>query len=233
MNAGSRSSHHPMQLHAQTMLLRWLRLPGPRRSLPAKAPTLVKRTASTRASSRSRRRVAIATGSICATSPNRRVSYAAASPRIPTTSDLPSRARLAARSAMSSRSRSVGGITARCIAHATSAPGGSRAGIDPIKIARRLWKETRGMGKGRAEPPASPRPHGAAASPDPQERGHEDRRKDARRNSPHGCSRLAAPSAGSGNDDVGTSCRLRGGCLQACRCRSAEQTPPITPPRLA
>ena len=29
-----------------------------------------------------------------------------------------------------------------------------QTGIDPIKIARRLWKETRGMGKGRAEPPA-------------------------------------------------------------------------------
>jgi hypothetical protein len=44
-----------------------------------------------------------------------------------------------------------------------------QTGIDPIKIARRLWKETRGMGKGRAEPPVSPRPQGAAAaSPDPQ-----------------------------------------------------------------
>ena len=117
---------------------------GPRRSLPAKAPTLVKRTASTRASSRSRPRGAIATGSICATSPNRRVSYAAASPRIPTTSDLPSRARLAARSAMSSRSRSVGGITARCIAHATSAPGGSRPASTPSRLPA-------GCGKRRAE----------------------------------------------------------------------------------
>jgi hypothetical protein len=44
-----------------------------------------------------------------------------------------------------------------------------QSGIDPIKIARRLWKETRGMGKGRAEPPVSPRPQGAAAaSPDPR-----------------------------------------------------------------
>ena len=44
-----------------------------------------------------------------------------------------------------------------------------QTGIDPIKIARRLWKETRGMGKGRAEPPVSPRPQGAAAaSPDPR-----------------------------------------------------------------
>jgi hypothetical protein len=52
-----------------------------------------------------------------------------------------------------------------------------QSGIDPIKIARRLWKETRGMGKGRAEPPVSPRPHGAAASPDPR---NEDMRTAAR-----------------------------------------------------
>jgi hypothetical protein len=41
------------------------------------------------------------------------------------------------------------------------------AGIDPIKVARRLWKETHGMGKrpfGRA---ALSRPHGAATPSDP------------------------------------------------------------------
>jgi hypothetical protein len=37
-------------------------------------------------------------------------------------------------------------------------------GIDPIKVARRLWKETRGMGKGLSEPPALPRPHGSASA---------------------------------------------------------------------
>jgi hypothetical protein len=42
-----------------------------------------------------------------------------------------------------------------------------QAGIDPIKVARRLWKETRGMGNGRSEPPALPQPHGAAASSGP------------------------------------------------------------------
>jgi hypothetical protein len=53
-----------------------------------------------------------------------------------------------------------------------------QSGIDPIKIARRLWKETRGMGKGRSELPVSARPHGAAAaSPDPQ---NEDMRTPAR-----------------------------------------------------
>jgi hypothetical protein len=43
-----------------------------------------------------------------------------------------------------------------------------QAGIDPIKVARRLWRETRGMGQQQSERTASPRPHAAAASPDPQ-----------------------------------------------------------------
>jgi hypothetical protein len=38
-----------------------------------------------------------------------------------------------------------------------------QAGIDPIKVARKLWKETRGLGNGLSEPPASTRPHSAAA----------------------------------------------------------------------
>src|SRR5262249_29623709 len=42
-----------------------------------------------------------------------------------------------------------------------------QAGIDPIKVARRLWKETRGMGLRRSQRPESPRPRGAAASSDP------------------------------------------------------------------
>jgi len=43
-----------------------------------------------------------------------------------------------------------------------------QAGIDPIKVARRLWKETHGMGSRRSQRPALPRPHGAAASSDPK-----------------------------------------------------------------
>jgi hypothetical protein len=43
-----------------------------------------------------------------------------------------------------------------------------QAGIDPIKTARRLWKETHGMGQRRSQPAAFPRPHGAAASSDPK-----------------------------------------------------------------
>src|SRR5262249_40872328 len=36
-----------------------------------------------------------------------------------------------------------------------------QAGIDPIKVARRLWKETRGLGRRLSQRTASPRPHGA------------------------------------------------------------------------
>jgi hypothetical protein len=88
----------------------------------------------TAASWRSRLRVAIATGSTCAMSPSRHVSCAAASPRIPTTWASPSPAHSAARSAMSSRSRSVAGITGRCIARATSAAGGGRPASTRSKL---------------------------------------------------------------------------------------------------
>jgi hypothetical protein len=43
----------------------------------------------------------------------------------------------------------------------------TQADIDPIKVARRLWKETRGLGSRRFQPPALPRPRAAAASSDP------------------------------------------------------------------
>jgi hypothetical protein len=42
-----------------------------------------------------------------------------------------------------------------------------QAGIDPIKVARRLWKETRGLGQRRSRRPVSPRPHDAGAPSDP------------------------------------------------------------------
>jgi len=41
-----------------------------------------------------------------------------------------------------------------------------QVGVEPIKVARRLWKETRGMGQRRSQ--ALPRPHGGAASSDPK-----------------------------------------------------------------
>jgi hypothetical protein len=43
-----------------------------------------------------------------------------------------------------------------------------QAGIDPIKVARRLWKATRGLGQRRSQRPALTRPHGAAPSSDPK-----------------------------------------------------------------
>jgi hypothetical protein len=43
-----------------------------------------------------------------------------------------------------------------------------QTGIDPIKIARRLWKATHGLGQGESQVPALSRPHGAAASSDPK-----------------------------------------------------------------
>src|SRR5262249_11193887 len=43
-----------------------------------------------------------------------------------------------------------------------------QAGIDPIKVARRLWKETHGMGPRRSRREVSPRPQSAAASSDPR-----------------------------------------------------------------
>jgi ERF superfamily len=42
----------------------------------------------------------------------------------------------------------------------------SGAGIDPIKVARRLWKATRGLGPRRSMRKALPQPHAAAASLD-------------------------------------------------------------------
>jgi ERF superfamily len=43
-----------------------------------------------------------------------------------------------------------------------------QAGIDPIKVALRLWRETRGIGEWRSQRPALPRSHGAAAPSDPK-----------------------------------------------------------------
>jgi hypothetical protein len=43
-----------------------------------------------------------------------------------------------------------------------------QAGIDPIKVARRLWKETHGLGRRRPQRPALRRPHGVATSSDPK-----------------------------------------------------------------
>jgi len=42
-----------------------------------------------------------------------------------------------------------------------------QTGIDPIKVARRLWKETHGMGQRRSRGPVLTRPHEAAAPSEP------------------------------------------------------------------
>jgi hypothetical protein len=42
-----------------------------------------------------------------------------------------------------------------------------QSGIDPIKVARRLWKETHGMGQRGSQGPAIPPPHDAAAASEP------------------------------------------------------------------
>jgi hypothetical protein len=82
------------------------------------------------ASSRSLLRGAIATGSTCAMSPNKRVYCGAASPQIPTTSDLLSRAL----GRKVRRSHSVAGIIERCIALVTSVCGGGRPALTRSRL---------------------------------------------------------------------------------------------------
>jgi hypothetical protein len=48
-----------------------------------------------------------------------------------------------------------------------------QAGIDPIKVARRLWKETRGMGRWRAQRAAVPQPRADAATSAPTPKNEE------------------------------------------------------------
>jgi hypothetical protein len=67
-----------------------------------------------------------------------------------------------------------------------------QAGIDPIKVARRLWKATRGLGQRWSQRPPLPRPHGAAASADPTPKNDETS-ADAGRNPFTGSYRLTGP----------------------------------------
>jgi hypothetical protein len=48
-----------------------------------------------------------------------------------------------------------------------------QAGLDPIKVARKLWKATRGMEQRRSQRTALPRPDAAAASSDPTPKNEE------------------------------------------------------------
>ena len=103
-------------------------------------------------------------------SPNRRASCAAASPRTPTILDSPSPAL--------GRKVSDEFAVPLCRGHHRAAHRSrderawwKQAGIDPIKVARRLWKATHGRGQQRTQRPALPRPHGAATSSDPTAKG--------------------------------------------------------------
>ena len=48
-----------------------------------------------------------------------------------------------------------------------------QAGIDPIKVARRLWKATRGIGQRRSQRAPLPLPRAAAASGNPTPKNEE------------------------------------------------------------
>jgi len=57
-----------------------------------------------------------------------------------------------------------------------------QAGIDPIKVARRLWKETRGLGRRRSQRAALPRSRVAAPASEPIPKNEDiSARNDARR----------------------------------------------------
>src|SRR5262249_38209873 len=130
----------------------------------------------------SRRRAAIATGSTCAMSPNGHVSCAAASPRTPTYHLGFTQPRALGRKVSDEFAVPL------CRGHHGAVHRfhdervwWRQAGIDPIKVARRLWKATHRLGQQRSQRWALPQPHGAAASSDPtlkiKERGHQRRKK--------------------------------------------------------
>jgi hypothetical protein len=103
-----------------------------------------------------RRRVA--TGSTYAMSPNGRVSFAAASPRTPPPW-IYAAPRSTARSGMRSQSHSAAGIIVQCIAHATSARGGSKPALTRSSLLTNF---------GRRRREVLPQPHAAAVSSDPK-----------------------------------------------------------------
>jgi hypothetical protein len=120
-----------------------------------------------RASSRSPLHFAIATGSTFAMSLKRRVSCAAAALGPP-----PPRIYPAARARPQGQRRVRGPTLSRGHHRAVHRPRDERAWWRqagyPIKVARRLWKETRGKGQRRSERLPLPQPRGAAASSDPK-----------------------------------------------------------------
>jgi hypothetical protein len=143
--------------------------------------------------------------------PPRRVSCAAASPQIPTTSDSRSPVRWAARSAMSSRSHSVAGIIVRCIAPATSARGGGSlastrsrllagSGKRRTEWARECLKNQHYLGRMTLPQPRSQVQRASRSAPPPsRKKAPACRIFPASRNRSAGCSRIVTmwrPSGG-------------------------------------
>jgi hypothetical protein len=75
--------------------------------------------------------------------PNKPASFAAANNPIRIIFATCSRGRSAAKRATNSPSRYAARITVRSIVPVTNRPGGRGAGVDPVKVARQLWQETR------------------------------------------------------------------------------------------
>src|SRR5262249_29560071 len=167
-NKGCRSSHHPRRLHLRTMRLRWLRFPSLRRMPPPKVPTRVKRRVSTRAIASPRRYrkrehlryVAQQPCLLCGRKPSDPHHLGFTQPRA------------------LGRKVSDEFVVPLCRGHHRAVHRSRderawwrQAGVDPIKVARRLWKATRGMGQRGARRPALARPLDAAAPSDPSPKG--------------------------------------------------------------
>ena len=200
MNRGCRSSLQPGRALLAMMLWQLPMTILKRRPRPAP-------TASTRASSQLPRRGATATASTFALSPSSHASSAVVNPPTRIICATYSRARSAARSAMSSRSRSVAGIIVRCIAHATSTRGGGRPASTRSKLpagsgGRRAEWDSSSLNDrhhlGRMQLPhlLTPRP-GTSTPPQRRTKNPACRMFPASRTSAAGCSRIT-------NDDVET-----------------------------
>src|SRR5262249_13442196 len=122
LNTGYPSSHRPQPRKPQTTLLQALMsiLLAPTRRSRKEAATSISPAASTRAGSLLRHRGAIGTGSTFVMSPNKRVSSAAANNPIRIIFATCNHGRSAAEQAW-----------------------WKAAGIDPVKVARQLWRQTR------------------------------------------------------------------------------------------
>jgi hypothetical protein len=141
LSTGYRSSHHPQQ--PQTTLLPELTVLEPMRRSQRETATSITPTASTRACSPLRQRGTIETASTFAMSPSKRALFAAANNLIRIISAAYNRGRSAARPAMNSLSRSAALITRAVHRVGDEQAWWTAAGIDPVEVARQLWRQTR------------------------------------------------------------------------------------------